>query len=250
MSPRVGACNPCPPNPHPGRTMFVAAETRRTAAMPRLAHVAAILLAALGVPIGSATAQRPNQAGAAAPSAAQGADALRPGDVVRLRIWREPELSGDFTIDEAGVVTLPKVGPVQATDQPVDSLKARLLRAYRVYLTQPSIEVIPLRRIQVAGAVRNPGLYTVDPTMTIADVITLAGGATPQGRRDRVILVRGAVPTKSQLSLDARSTQWPLRSGDQLVVPERSWIGRNPGVVIGAVSATASVIYAIARLRP
>jgi protein involved in polysaccharide export with SLBB domain len=231
--------------------MFVADKIRGRAAMHALAHSAAPLLAALVLPIGSATAQQSKQVGATASVATtQVADMLRPGDAVRLRIWREPDLSGDFTVDETGFVTLPKVGPMRATDQPVDTLKARLLKAFRLYLNQPSIEVIPLRRIQVAGAVRNPGLYTVDPTMTIADVITLAGGATPQGRRDRVILVRGAVPTKSQLSLDARSTQWPLRSGDQLVVPERSWIGRNPGVVIGAVSATASVIYAIARLRP
>jgi protein involved in polysaccharide export with SLBB domain len=219
--------------------------------MQRLAHSAAGLVALLVLPIGSATAQPSKHVGATeSVTATPAADVLRPGDAVRLRIWREPDLSGDFTVDESGFVTLPKVGPVRATDQPVDTLKIRLLQAFRLYLNQPSIEVIPLRRIQVAGAVRNPGLYTVDPTMTVADVITLAGGATPQGRRDQVILVRGAVPTKSRLSLDARATQLPLRSGDQLLVPERSWVSRNPGVVIGAVSATASVVYAIARLRP
>jgi protein involved in polysaccharide export with SLBB domain len=210
---------------------------------------AAALLAALVLPIGCATAQRSTHTRAAAATAAEAPDVLRPGDLVRLRIWREPELSGDFTIDAAGVVTLPKVGPVQATDHSVDGLKTKLLKAYQVYLNQPSIEVIPLRRIQVAGAVRNPGLYTVDPTMTIADVIALAGGAAPHGRRDRVVLVRGSVPMHSRLSPDQRFTEVSLRSGDQLIVPERSWISRNPGVVVGALSATASVVYAVARLR-
>ena len=212
-------------------------------------RLGAALLTALVFPVGTATAQRPSPPETAAATAAHAPDVLRPGDVVRLRIWREPELSGDFTVDAAGVVTLPKVGPVQATDQPVDSLQAKLLKAYKVYLTQPSIEVIPLRRIQVTGAVRNPGLYTVDPTMRIADVIALAGGAAPNGRRDRVVLVRGATTIHSRLSPDARFTQVPLRSGDQLFVPERSWISRNPGVVVGALSATASVMYAVARLR-
>jgi protein involved in polysaccharide export with SLBB domain len=215
----------------------------------RLAHGVAALLAALVLPLGGAAAQRSTHTDAAAASAADAADALRPGDVVRLRIWREPDLSGDFTIDAAGVVTLPKVGPVQATGESVDGLKTKLLKAYQVYLNQPSIEVIPLRRIQVAGAVRNPGLYTVDPTMRIADVIALAGGAAPHGRRDRVVLVRGSVPMHSRLSPDERFAQVPLRSGDQLLVPERSWISRNPGVVVGVLSATASVMYAVARLR-
>src|SRR5688500_3271570 len=39
-------------------------------------------------------------------SAAHAASALRPGDVVRVRIWREPDFSGDFTVNESGVVTL------------------------------------------------------------------------------------------------------------------------------------------------
>jgi hypothetical protein len=39
----------------------------------------------------------------------------------------------------------------------------------------------------------------------------------------------------------------PLRSGDQLFVPERSWLSRNPGVVMGGISATATLIWAIRR---
>src|SRR6266704_165227 len=40
---------------------------------------------------------------------------IRPGDVVRLRIWREPDLSGEFTVDETGTVVLPKLGAVTIT---------------------------------------------------------------------------------------------------------------------------------------
>ena len=219
--------------------------------MPRLTQFMAPLLAALLLPIGSAMSQRVSHPVVTESTTAPPApDVLRPGDVVRLRIWREPDLSGDFAVDETGVVTLPKVGPVQATSEPLDTLKVRLLKAYQRYLKQPSIEVIALRRIQVAGAVRNPGLYTVDPTMTITDVVALAGGATPQGRPDRAILVRGDLAIGSRLSPDARFVQVPLRSGDKVFIPERRWISRNPGVVIGAVSATASVIWAIVRLRP
>lgn len=196
----------------------------------------------------TASAQQTAQSGVGRSlSATHVADALLPGDVIRLRIWREPDLSGDFTVDENGFATLPRLGAAQVTRDPVDTVKARLLRAYQGYVLETTIEVIPLRRIRVTGAVRNPGLYTVDPTMTAADAIALAGGATPQGRRDRVDLIRGTSSIEARLSPEV-GPALPLRSGDQLVVPERRWISRNPGIVIGAVSATASMIWAISRL--
>lgn len=217
----------------------------KRAALFSLAFLLVLALATL-----AAEAQQPPPSGGIGSFTATGpVDPLRPGDVVRLRIWREPDLSGDFPVDENGVVMLPKLGPTQVTHEPIDRLRAQLVRAYQAYLRDPSIEIIPMRRIPVTGAVRNPGLYTVDPTMTVADALALAGGATPQGKRDRVLLIRGEMSIDTRLSPSEGQTLSPLRSGDQLFVPERSWISRNPGVVIGAVSATASIIWAIARLQ-
>src|SRR3954447_26411051 len=77
---------------------------------------------------------------------------LRPGDIVRLRIWREPDLSGDFPVDESGTVTFPKLGPFQVSDYNAATLKAKLLDSYAQYLRNPSVEVTMLRRINVLGA--------------------------------------------------------------------------------------------------
>lgn len=211
-----------------------------------LASVVIALLPAI-MPVSGTVQAQPDRV-AVAP-AAHADDALRPGDAIRLRIWREPDLSGDFTIDENGVVTLPKIGPMRAIGEPVDSLKRSLLEQYRVYLNEPSIEVVPLRRIQVAGAVRVPGLFTIDPTMTVADVVALAGGVTPDGQFDHVMLVRAGRPVNARLSPETRAVQLALQSGDELFVPERSWL-RNPNVIIGAVSAAASLIWALSRFNP
>lgn len=132
-------------------------------------------------------------------TSALGANALlRPGDVVRLRIWREPDLSGDFPVNESGVVVVPRIGPITVADQTPDSLRAQLFRSYGAILSHKSIEVIFLRRIQILGAVRNPGLYPLDPTMTVGDALAVAGGTTPDGDPDRLELHReGAkVPLK------------------------------------------------------
>jgi polysaccharide export outer membrane protein len=173
--------------------------------------------------------------------------ALRPGDLVRLRIWREPDLSGDFPVNESGVVVLPKLGPRTVIAEHPDSLKAWIVRSYANYLRNPSIEVLLIRRIQVLGAVRNPGLYPVEPTMTVADAIALAGGTTPQGRSDKVELRRQGQRLPGTLSGRLLIGESPIRSGDQVFVPERSWLSRNPGLVVGIVGLVTTIIIRVSR---
>lgn len=175
-------------------------------------------------------------------------DALRPGDVIRLRIWREPDMSGDFAVDETGGVVLPRIGPIKVTDDSAESLKARLVKAYSAFLNHSSIDVALLRRLQVLGAVRNPGLYPVDATMTIADALALAGGTTPQGHPDRVELVRDGQRLEARLSRNMQLTASQIRSGDQIFVPERSWVSRNTGVVAAGITASVSIIVALLTL--
>ena len=172
---------------------------------------------------------------------------LRSGDLVRLKIWREPDLSGDFQVNESGEVVFPKVGPVRVTELSPDSLKQSLLAAYGVYLRNPSIEITLLRRVQVMGAVRNPGLYPVDPTLSLGDVLALAGGATSQGNTKKFQLRRGDQEITGTINAATRVADTPLRSGDQIFVPERSWFSRNTWVVAGVLSATTSVLIAVMR---
>lgn len=166
---------------------------------------------------------------------------IRPGDILRIRVWREPELSGEFSIDETGHVVVPHLGRWQVAGLPVDSVRARLTDHYSTILTHAAVEVTVLRRIQVLGAVRNPGLYPVDATMTVSDALALAGGATIDGRRNIVRLVRGDTTVTAALSGNTRLGEMSLESGDQLYVPERSWWVRNGAVAASAITAALGV---------
>lgn len=170
------------------------------------------------------------------------ATALRPGDVVRVRIWREPDLSGEYPVDERGMAVFPRLGPVDVSHVTPDSLQRQLVAAYQEYLRNPSIEVVPLRRVMVGGQVMRPGVFTVDPTTTVADVIALAGGATPQGRPDRVRVMRGAERVTTQLGVRTRIGDSAVRSGDQIFVPERSWVVRNGSLLLGSVTTLLAVV--------
>lgn len=172
-------------------------------------------------------------------------DTLRPGDIIRLQIWREPDLSGDFEVDPSGDVTVPKLGVVSVHQASPDSLRAMLLRGYAVYLRNPSVQVTVLRRINILGAVMKPGLYPVDPTMTIADAVAAAGGATPLGVPDKVDLIRGNSRSSERIASATRIADTPLQSGDQIYVPQRNWAERNAAFVTTGASIAASLLMAV-----
>lgn len=166
---------------------------------------------------------------------------LRPGDVIRLEIWREATLSGDFTVNEDGKTVLPKIGELEATTEPMRELEARIREEYGRYLRNPSINVTFLRRITVMGAVRSPGMYPIDPTVTVADALALAGGALSYGEPNEVRLYRSGRMLTADINQVTRIDALPIRSGDQLYVPERSWFERHTGIIATLISSAVTL---------
>ncbi|HEY5218194.1 MAG TPA: polysaccharide biosynthesis/export family protein [Gemmatimonadaceae bacterium] len=173
------------------------------------------------------------------------AQLVRPGDVVRLRIWREPDLSGDFPVNEWGIVVLPKIGDMQVSTTTPASLRDSLRQRYGAYLRDAAIEVTVLKRLTILGAVVHAGVFPVDPTMTVGDVIALSGGSTPLGSPTDAYLIRDGVRVPVHINLSDRIADLPVRSGDQVYVPERSWISRNAQVVAASIAAFTTLIVAL-----
>lgn len=168
-------------------------------------------------------------------AAAQQQATLRPGDAIRVEIWREADLSGDFTVALDGTVTLPLLGRQRLADIPLEMLRDTLTAQYRVHLRNPSINVTPVRRVSVLGEVQRPGLYGADPTFSLAAVVAMAGGATPNGNLNRIRIVREGSVYRETVGAGETLTGADIRSGDQIIVEEKSWFARNTQVVIGAL---------------
>jgi polysaccharide export outer membrane protein len=182
-----------------------------------------------------------------AQSAAPTADtqSLKVGDVVRLWIWREPDMSGDFMVPESGKIVFPRIGEWPVTGLAMPELKSALLAAYQKYLRNPSIEVTFLRRVNVLGAVKAPGVYPVDETMTISNVLALAGGTGEGGKPDEVQLFRNGQKLVTKITQRTKLSDLPLQSGDQIYVPERGWVSRNMPLIATLISGAVSVAIAI-----
>lgn len=203
----------------------------------RLLVFVGLLLAA--APPGALAAQ-------AADSARFDAVTLQPGDMVKVTVWREPDLSGEFMIDPDGVVTLPLIGEQRVAGVPVREMRRRLTELYRQNLRNPAITITPLRRINVLGEVQKPGMYPVDPTMSLAGVVAQAGGVTPNGRMDRIRIVRGDQVLRERVGAAETLNSSDIRSGDQVIVERRGWLDRNSGTVLAsAVSLLSGIITTV-----
>jgi len=193
----------------------------------------------LSGPMGIARAQT------AAQPAATTANSLNPGDVLRITVWRKPELSGEFIIASDGTVSHPLYRSVRVTGIPLPAVETRIRDFLGTLEENPQFVVEPLLRVAVAGEVRQPNVYNLRPETSLAQAVAIAGGTTERGRRDRVILVR----ENRQLVVNLRKPDQTgagmlVRSGDQIVVElQRStWDVVGPMVsVLGAAAAIVSV---------
>ena len=170
---------------------------------------------------------------------------VRPGDVIRLQVWREPEWSGDFLVDQFGVVTLPWMGDVAAAGETQRSLKSRVQAALAKEVHNPALQLLVLKRVRVLGEVRTPGVFVLDPTQTVADALALAGGRTNLAVEGPVVLRRAGETVTADIVQDTRLSDLAVQTGDELLVRQKSWLGRNAGPLVGAGVGFLGVLIAV-----
>ncbi len=172
---------------------------------------------------------------------------VRPGDSLLVKVWGEPTYSGGASVDARGLVVLPILGEISVQGRTAESLTDSLKVIYRKYLNNPSIEIKVLRRISVEGRGGSSGTLPrrCHHHHRRSDLT---------GRRhhaDWAIATRsccGAAITVivSALGPGTVLQNSPLQSGDQIFVPQRSWMSRNGQTFfVAALSVTTAVLVAV-----
>jgi polysaccharide export outer membrane protein len=167
---------------------------------------------------------------------------LRPGDVLQIRVWGQEEFSGKFQVDEDWNIQYPILGEINVKDLTVAQVRDRVRAGLEQIFRTPFVTVTPLFRMAVLGEVRSAGLYTVDPTLSVIDVVALAGGSTPDGNMKKIRLLRGG--TEMQLNFEREAlagrtlSEIGVRSGDEIVVP-RKWFTRSDFLIVAALLQVA-----------
>ena len=172
-------------------------------------------------------------------------DVIRPGDVVRLTVIREEELSGDFPVNQFGTVVLPLVGEYDVTNESNRSLREKVIRYLQKLRSARDIELVVLRRVRVLGEVNVPGVYPLDPTMSVADAVAMAKGRSQWADEGKVMLRRGGEVVVANLRLDMLLSESTILSGDEIWVPRISWLNRNLSAVVAVGSTVAGIMVTL-----
>ncbi len=159
--------------------------------------------------------QSQNQMGAPMNAQASGAEAvsavgagagldyvLAPNDRVRLMVFGEADLSGEFVIDSAGMASLPLVGEVQAAGMNLRTFQREVERRLKNgYLVDPrvSAQILNFRPIFVLGEVKIPGEHPFASGLTLLNAVAQAGGFTPLANTQRVFVRREGASEEEEL---------------------------------------------------
>ncbi len=120
---------------------------------------------------------------------------IGPEDVILVRIWREPELSGLVSVRPDGKINLQLVGEVDAADITPVELEARISKAYEKLLKNPIVSVqvqrVESKRYYLSGEVGKAGAFPLVRPLTVLEALTLAGGLREFGNAKKIVIMRG-----------------------------------------------------------
>ncbi len=147
---------------------------------------------------------------------------LGAGDKVKVTVYGQTDLSGEFVVDGSGTVQLPLIGQVKALGLTVRQFETAITDALKSgdYLKDPrvSVEVTNYRPFYIIGEVNKPGEYPYVNDMTVLNAVALAGGFTFRADDGEVYVRRNGGTTEIKLPAD-QSTR--VEPGDIIRVGER-----------------------------
>jgi polysaccharide export outer membrane protein len=190
----------------------------------RRATTALIFATACAVPAISATP--------AAPAAQiQDAYTVKPGDVLSISVWKEPDLQGPVLVRPDGTFSFPLCGQIDARGKTVADLNNLVTEKLRKYISDPvvtvSIQDVKGNKVYVLGQVNKPGEFIVNPRVDVMQALSMAGGTTPFASLGEIVILRRgdagqqALPFKYADVARGRNLQQNimLQAGDVVVVP-------------------------------
>jgi polysaccharide biosynthesis/export protein len=147
---------------------------------------------------------------------------LGPGDSLAIRVYDQPQLSGNFSINDGGSVDLPLLGPIPAAGSGTGQLAAAIAQALEKsrLILKPSVtvEIAAYRPFYILGEVSRPGQYPFRPDMTVLTAISIAGGFTDRAVEGYVGVTRDTGNNPAQYRAPIFALAQP---GDVITVFER-----------------------------
>ena len=173
-------------------------------------------------PIVQEAAAGGSSAGAGIAAGDRATNKLGPNDKVRIIVFGQPTLTGEYTLDGNGVLAFPLIGNIPASGSTTAELqKAIAAKLEPEYLINPSVsaEIVTRRPFYVIGEVQKPGNYPYVSDMTAINAVAMAGGFTYRARKND-FYIRRLDKDGRMVRIEAKAGT-VLQAGDTLEVRER-----------------------------
>lgn len=148
---------------------------------------------------------------------------IQPGEKIRLALFGDDALTGDYVVAADGTISLPLIGAVPATNLTAgaleDAIEIQLRKGF--YSTpQVTVQVLDVQPVYVLGEVNKPGSFAYVPDLTLSKAAALAGGYSYWARTDRVAIRRARAQQEVVVAMDQALA---LAPGDTVRVLAKSF---------------------------
>jgi polysaccharide biosynthesis/export protein len=148
-------------------------------------------------------------------------------DVLSIKVWREQDFSGSYTVRPDGKITIPLIGDVQASGLTPERLGEQLKQGLSNYINSPDVSValqaVNSKKFYITGEVNRPGEYTLAVPTKVFDALSNSGGFRDFANKKKIIIIRGADRLKFNYQDILRGKNLEqnilLENGDTVVVP-------------------------------
>jgi polysaccharide export outer membrane protein len=170
-------------------------------------------------------------ASAHAALAQQASYSVKPGDMLEISVWKEPDLQRDVLVRPDGAFSFPLVGEVDARNKSVSELTKIVSDRLGKYIADAVVTIavkeIKGNKIYVLGQVNRPGEFIVNPSVNVMQALSMAGGTTPFAATNDIIVLRGQGKAQNAMAFRYADvvrgrnldTNIELLAGDIVVVP-------------------------------
>ena len=158
------------------------------------------------------------------------------GDSLNVNVWRNADLSIVVPVRPDGRISVPLAGDVDVGNKTPEEVSATITERLAVYIRDPYVTVIVTdmgseqyrNRVRVTGAVNNPVSLPYRQGMTVLDLVLETGGVTEFANAGKARLYREsgeniALHLDRILNRGDMSTNFSLRKGDTITIPERAF---------------------------
>jgi polysaccharide export outer membrane protein len=182
----------------------------------------ALLLIALAL-AGCATPNLSGDPKAADPGAALSLEDYRigPSDKIRVIVFGEPELSGEFAVNSGGEISLPLLGEIAVNGKTIEEVRGMVtegLSSGYINDARVAAEITTYRPFYILGEIADPGEYPYSAGMTVFKAVAAAGGFTYRAKKSSVYIKRDIGGQEVELKLTQELAVYP---GDVIRVGER-----------------------------